>query len=342
MKKILSNFKPKDFAILFTVIVLSGLLIWRCFLPFIAELNYRDGFNLNSASQSERSLPYLEKAVKYAPYEVMYIIETAKAYQKVAEQKQRIEDKKIYLKKSEKAFLRALALDENNPWFYHRYAQIIPSLKKLFPENSNYTNLEQYLNERAAKIDDKNPLFHTNLAFYYHQHNALDAALKHYELALEMDSDMHAARFNKANILYQKGDLTNAINEYLYIDNVDPNFDNLSEALALIYYAKKDYVPAIQYLERAHAKSPTDKDIMKNLTTMYYVTSQNGKVVQNLDRLFKRYPKMQPQYYDIYVKAAINNNELKKAIQFVERFTILFPENETARNQLNQLKKYIN
>lgn len=311
-------------------------------MPFLAELNYRNGFNLNSVNRAENSIPYLEKAVQYAPFEVMYIIEIAKAYQKVAEKTQTIEDKKIYLKKSENAFLRAISLDKNNPWFYHRYAQIVASLKKLFPEDEKYSKLEQYLNERAAQIDDKNPLFQTNLAFFYHQHNALDAALKHYNLSLEMDETMHAARFNKANILYQQGDLEAALSEYLFIDSLNPDFENLSEAVALIYYAKKEYGPAIKYLERAHNKKPTDKDIMKNLTTMYFVTSQNGKVVENLDRLFKRYPILQEQYYDIYVKAAINNNELEKALVFIKRFTILFPENLAAKKQLEQLKKYLN
>ena len=321
--------------------ILVALGIWQSSLPYFAERNYREGYNHAAAQLFKEAIPYLEKAVELAPWETQFVSELGKAYEDYGNLQSDLAQKQHYFKEAEKRYIQTINLDDKNPWFYSRYGALTRQMITAFPEQAqHFKDLTDKLYFQAAELDPKNPLFQLNLAYYYHQLNMIEDAKKYYLICISMDPRMSVARFNLANIYYLENQLDKSIEQYLEIHKYEPQFKNLSLAIALVYSNQNKYAEALPYLEESKLTDPNNEEILKNLAYFYFYIQAYDKSAQTYEELFRRFPAYQKPFKDNYLRSLLKIDEVNRAYAFLFQYTQLFPEDGSAKAQLQKMKAY--
>ncbi len=313
--------------------------IWQSSLPYYAERNYREGFNLSASQLTIEAIPYLERSVELAPWETQYLTELGKAYEDYANALPDLSQKQTYFKKAEEIYVRTIELDPKNPWFYSRYGSLTRQMVSVFPaQGEHYLTLTNSLYREAAEYDPKNPLFQLNLAYYYHQLGEFENAKKYYLMCIDMDPGMSIARFNLANIYYMERLPEKSLEQYLEIHKREPQFKNLSLAIALVYSNQNKYADALPYLEESRQYDPNNIEILKNLASFYFYIQAYDKAAATYEELFRRFPSAQQTSKEPYLQAVLKIGAIDRALFFLTQYTQLFPEDGYAKSQLQSIK----
>lgn len=110
--------------------------------------------------------------------------------------------------------------------------------------------------ETALKIDPNNVNAHYNLAVLLANENKHELAAGHLRVVIRLNPKDLNARFLLARQLTRSGHLEEALEEFSYIAQADPNNEeSLIEQVKLLY-RKKIYSEALGVLEKAHAQYP--------------------------------------------------------------------------------------
>ena len=80
-----------------------------------------------------------------------------------------------------------------------------------------------------------------------------------------------SARLQLANVYYQQGEYSKAIQEYGQVVNQDPNSRDAVKGLALSYFKANDLTPAIKKLQQAETMDPNDIEV---LCTMGFILQE--------------------------------------------------------------------
>jgi tetratricopeptide (TPR) repeat protein len=314
---------------LFTIIAIVAL--WQSFLPFFAELHYREGYNAGVLQNYSYAIDQLEAAVRYAPWETYYQTSLGKIYEDLAGKETNPTLRKDFVDKAIAIDEKSIAIDNLNPWYHNRLASIYLLSANDNPANTNlYLNLAEKENKLAAEYDNNNPIFHLALGFFYHRFNQLDKAKKCYEDALKIDPDLVEANYYLSEIYKSQNQPKKVIEYYQktyagYKNNFRkgaPDFEqasfpivnNISLLLADYYLKNKRFKDAefiLQDFVAGHIDQSDEQAIL--LGKIYFFQSQWQSVGKLYEPLIFKYPNKKDLWL-IYINALVRSNDFQTAL----------------------------
>lgn len=354
---LMSNFSLRSIMItLFGWSIIIFLAI-QALNPYFAERNFRDGFNTLSVSQTDLAIQYLERATNQAPWETHYQLHLGRAYEQAITKSNTNELKYAFIEKAEKNYLNMIALDDKNPWYKNRLANIYnqkaelvrlmnpPDIDAIENEIDSYESLVESYTRAAAKNDHQNPLFQLNLAFYLHKTMKIDEAISLYKTVQKMDLNMIEASFNLADIYRNRQDFEQTLESYLIVKKVDPNFANIDIAIASTYIQMKRLKDAVPYLQNVIQKEPANFDALKNLAAIH---TQQANMAPSIEKwkkaanYYKTFLQLYPNeetMYEFYIQSLYNSNQLDAAFSTLESSMKQFPANTNLIELKNKMEK---
>ena len=324
--------------------ILVSILGWHAVKPFLAERQYREGFNNLAAKRYALAIRQLLKATEFAPWEAHYKTTLGKAYQSASSTRRSFKEKERLLKQAIDVYQKNIKLDDNNPWYRNRLAVSSLELANLYHSQSSdqklkdkYFSIAHDAHVKAADIDKNNPLFQLNLAFFFHKTNQLKKAIPFYERTVEIDDRMLEAPYNLADIYNRLGNTKKAIEYYEFIYKRNPAFSNTLLALSSYYLKNNNKTKALHYLEEANSIVKPNEKVLQNLIALYDEKREFIKAIPVYEKLFKRFPKTQKNYHSFYVRSLLQTGQTEKAKHTLNRFIRQFPDNAIAKGQLKNL-----
>jgi len=357
-KILLSSLKPGHLLILCLALFIAILALWQSFLPFFAELSFREGYNAGIQQNYNYAMEQMEKAVADAPWETYYQSTLGKLYEDVASKETNPNLRKSLTDKALLINKRALEIDPLNPWYHNRLASTYLLIAYDEPANTSmYLNLAENENKLASEYDQNNPIFKIALGVFYHRFNQLDKAKECYEAALKIDSNLVEANYYLSEIYKAQKQPTKVIEYYQktyvgYNENfrkgapdfeqsVYPIINNISLLLA-DYYLKnsqfKDAADILQDFIRSHPEAADEQLIL--LGKIYYLQKKWPRIIKIYDPLLFKYPNRK-ELWLIYVTAAIKSNNLKSAFDKTNFFLESHPGDFDFVNFQNYLKQHV-
>lgn len=310
--------------------------------PLRAELNYRDGYFHFFHKQYDKAVFSLQKAVDYAPWETHYRVQLGKSYEKAAEI---VTDRTLKLKLHEQAKLeyeRIVEIDGRNPWYLNRLGAINQAFAKVNTEKQSvYLDFAHKYIKMAADNDRNNPLFQMNMAFFYHKTGFFDKAENYYKKALAIDVRLSEASYNYAELLLKKGDSLNAYQMYKNVYDRSPNFGKAAEILADLSIKLEKYSETEVFLKTAVEKDPTNKSALQNFIIVLFKLNEYQKVVDLYDLNRNVIGMDNSGIYKLYVQSLIDSGQLNRGKEALEEYISVYPENITAKKDLESLTNFI-
>ncbi len=342
----LSKLSPKSKWILGTYCVIAVLLTWQAILPFLAERRYRDGYNFDSEQRYKYAIEEYQKAIGYAPWEAQYQLDLARVYTDFATQQTQLQDKLYYLNKAEEMSLRMIELDNKSPWYRNRLGSIYMTLAGLVPaRNQEYLQKAEANIRAAADIDNKNPLFQLNLAYFLHQMGRVDEAFEYYQKAIVFDERIPEAHYNLADLYIRKGNYDAALNEYILTAKSNQDFGRINVAIAdlcLMLYSRtqnREYLQkAVPYMENELKKNSADPKLLKNLGSIYTQDQKWGDAARVYDQYMIFHPEDTASVLGLYAQAVANSGQKERIIVKLQRDLEINPLDSLAAQKLKSFR----
>jgi predicted CXXCH cytochrome family protein len=145
--------------------------------------------------------------------------------------------------------------------------------------------LEEMLNSNADFSSGR-----MQLGDYYLQTNDLKNAIKHYRMAIKMDSLLFPVYSNLATSYSMIGDFDNAIHFLNILIDKNPEAARSYYLRALLYFELKQSSLAVTDLNKAISLDPSNSRYLYNLATYYYQNknfAEGEKVIKNALKLEK-------------------------------------------------------
>jgi tetratricopeptide (TPR) repeat protein len=162
--------------------------------------------------------------------------------------------------------------------------------QQLAPEMQEFRNLlsEGLDAARKAKEEPANPAFELTLGSVQSRLKHLEAALRHYQRAVELDSSSLEAHKQLGNIYYKQNRTREAIDEWLKSGEDALTLNNLGAA----FDALNDYERALSYYQRAHEKADKNFVPLYNLGSLHF---RQGNWAQARD-FYAQASQLNPQF----------------------------------------------
>lgn len=328
------------------IVVVSALavLIYRSFIPFMAEFRFREAYNAQAQKKMDLAIDKFSAALAAAPWETHYHVQLGKLYEDKASASLAREEKLIYIKKAEDLYLWCLKISPKNPWYHNRLGEAY----KLYAAIAETpTEKEAWLKKRddkikyAAELDPNNALFQMSVAYLYHQQEDFEAALAKYQHVLTIDDRFAEAYFNLADIYRRRGETDQQIAMYQLIFEKKPTFPNAHLQLGRIYESQGKLDAAIlEYMEEAK--------IDKNNVTAFEILGRAlylKKDWQNMEVVYRRLILLQPdnaRNYIVLAQAQAQRGLLKEALESLNAAQLLMPGNKDIAANIRNIKNVIN
>jgi len=152
--------------------LLASFFTWRSFLPFMAELNYRNAYYHDSGNNYEEAVKYFRKAVQYFPWETYYRVQLGGTYEKLADKQQQPDDKMHYLKLAEEQYNKCLEITDRNPWYHNRLGSVYLKYSQMTPDKAEQAVWRKKHEEKiliAADLDKNNGIFQLQAGYLHFQ-----------------------------------------------------------------------------------------------------------------------------------------------------------------------------
>lgn len=182
-----------------------------------------------------------------------------------------------------------------------------------------YQNQIQFMNEQ---IEDEG-----ENAYYYYTRSRLYEADKKTELALQdvdkailLDTSDGRYHYQRARILYQRGQLNEAVEAAQKADGFGFQEPNLYSLMGRCYAAQEDYINALEYLKRAMEIIPGDAETLYSIGTVYNARKDTTQAV----KYFKESYAKKADYVKPYLELIKLYNERRlatKALYIAEKAT---------------------
>lgn len=140
------------------------------------------------------------------------------------------------LKEALECFEKAVDINPDNEDTYYY-------LGVYYYKIGNYKTSKEYY-EKSIRINDVQSETHLNLGMCYFKLNILEKAIDEFELAYKFDKDCLDAVYNKGIVLISMDKYQEALNNLLYVNNLNPNDIEVMLDIAHCYYKTKDFEPA--------------------------------------------------------------------------------------------------
>lgn len=164
----------------------------------------------------------------------------------------------------------------------------------------------------------------------------IDAAIKHYEQAIEIDKQYYPAYINLALAYNQVGRNREAEKIYKELLDEDPNIEGIHYSLGLLLVELKEYDEAIQYLELATEKDPKNSRINYNLGLLLMQLNQFNGAEKHLLQSIKKAPQEFDSQYalaHLYLNWG-QNDKAKKQLEYLKQ---AYPQS----NEVAQMYQYL-
>lgn len=232
---------------------------------------------------------------------------------------------------------------------------------------NDFNNAESSMAE-SLKFLPSDPTSHFNYALLCSRRGGLEAAEKHYRLAIQLNTkfvaaynnlgnlvlltqrfdeaewcfrrliqiapDFEVAYFNLVNVLIQKKSLLVALKEVEKFVSKFPASAQLHNALGSVLFMLKRPKDSIEPLERAIALNPEYSDALNNLGCVYFDLKEYNVAKEYLIRALERNPKIARAYACLGQIAREIDRDFDKAIEFVRKALELDPEDYVTRSSL--------
>ena len=243
------------------------------------------------------------------------------------------------------AFTKALSIDPNLPYSFHR-------LGKCY-ENKGDIKQSEYNYKKAITLDNQQSVFYLDLGSLYFKIGNVQAALKNYQLAekinpnqpvvlnnigncftslkqnqeairyfdkaIEIDENYYNAYINKSVIMTSIGLYDQALellNKSLKI------YDKSAEAynnIGLTYYGKNEPNKAIEFYEKAIQLDPQLLRAYRNLSVAHFTSGDKDKAAEILFKLLEIEPNDDEAFRNLVINKGITGNH-KIAEHFENKF----------------------
>jgi non-specific serine/threonine protein kinase len=128
--------------------------------------------------------------------------------------------------------------------------------------------------DRALVLDPEQSLVHVSLGYIYYSTRNIDAAIREFELALEIQPVCDDA-FRRLGKCYQvKGDLQTAVSYFEKAMEIRPRYWDYYNGLGLCYYTFAQYDRAAEMFRRVIELQPDNYNGYNNLGAIYYLRGQ--------------------------------------------------------------------
>lgn len=266
------------------VVVMVVISVLACF-PWVAEKEYRDGYNAFVRKQYNLAIEQFEKACKYAPWETQYRMQLGKAYEEYSNRMNNLDEKISYLKKAEDAYRICLNISPYNPWYMNRISNInmmyfnVSRMQNKPDEAKDYIDLAGKYLKQASDADKNNPIFHMSYGYYLHRTGKVDDAIIEYRRAIEIDERMEEAYFNLSELYRLKNDVSTSIQLLEEVIARNEKFPKAYSNLGKIYFTQNKMDKALFAFQKAVLANPRDFSAYRNLGAVYHKQSQWPKAI---------------------------------------------------------------
>ncbi|WP_243652283.1 tetratricopeptide repeat protein [Mariniflexile fucanivorans] len=219
-----------------------------------------------------------------------------------------------------KAFFAIGALSEND--IPKEYKEVYKIVKTEFETNLKSTS--DFVGGRIKKAD------------YNLKKGNLEAAIKGYESALEIDNINNIVRTNLANLYYRNKDFNKAEAAFKTIIKQEPAYGETYYSYALLLAELNRTEDAIAQLNLAIKYMPENTRSYYNLSLLYDKVGDFKKAEDIAVKGLKKAPQNESLLY-ILAYLYSKNNEKEKAKNIAIRLIELYPNNNDYRTLLNQL-----
>ncbi|MHC4120194.1 MAG: tetratricopeptide repeat protein [Planctomycetota bacterium] len=152
--------------------------------------------------------------------------------------------------------------------------------------------------------------FFNNLGNSYSDVGDMDAALRAFEQAAEINPKLSESRANLGNIYLKKGLIREAVDQYLTALQINPNDAKTHNNLGNAYTQGDSLDLAVREYQQAIALDPSFTDAHKNLAIVYSRQERYGSAIAQLNRALDQDPKdagCHSQMGDVY--SQMNDHE---------------------------------
>jgi len=314
------------------VILIAGLALYRCLLPFRAEYVFREAFgyenrlNDNRLTQEQRSMfaqkaieKYLQ-AVRLAPWETYYHTQLGRIYENEARAAANPEEMLAKIEKAERIYDLCLKISPANPWYVARKAEIYgmyAQLEKDPAKQKAWLDKREELIILANELDPNNAIFTLGTASLYLQNKDYDKARERYEHALVIDERLGDAYIGLGELYRQLGDT--ARQEEIYLTGIakSPESKNIRLYLGLLYENQGKLKEAIRlYIAEARLDSSNENAYR----AVGFASYKDGQW-KNMEEAFKGLTRINPantEYYVFLADAQLRQNKREDAVKSLE------------------------
>jgi predicted Zn-dependent protease len=290
-------------------------LIIEFIKPFKAERHFRDGYNLLALKRYSYAIEELKLATKYAPWETHYKVHLAKAYEESTLRIQDTPTKILQFNNAINQYEVSIKLDDLNPWYRNRLATAYEKLIKLEPEKKETYEALIFQNKKiASELDTQNPLFQINYAYYLHQNNQIEEAIKYYEKTVAYDGRIIEARLNLANIYTYLNKPEKTLKQLIGVHKQNKNYKNINLMISNIYITSKNFEAALPYLEDHVVNFPKDKQTLLNLSGICFRLNKWEKAALHYKNLFKFFPEESKNNHQFLIQSLVNSGKVETAL----------------------------
>lgn len=262
------------------------VLIYLVFRPFVADSQYRRGFDFVEKHEYGAGVPGLEKAVKTFPYENCYWKVLNSIYVERANNDPA--ERKMWVKKAIEGsnWLLKLIPQDTGSYFNMGMAyyldgdsqRSISSYKKaleIAPDHTDALNNLATVYANMQKYKEAEELFKKVLKFNPNHASAKNNLIQLYKIqgkheeSIKLDADYaKTVHLNLAKGYYEKGEIDNAISEMRKVLALDPTDVQSLRNLGSFYLLQKRYKEARSEFNKVLERDPNDnyaKQMLKNL-----------------------------------------------------------------------------
>ncbi|MBC8185463.1 tetratricopeptide repeat protein [candidate division KSB1 bacterium] len=244
---------------------------------------------LHQASEVERAISYLLKALQKQPHDIEAYVILGKAY-----------GMKENFVKMNAAFDSAMALIDTTIKSHKYFKEDIDYLHDEFWCFAFNRGIEHFENNRLADagmdfgnciiIDNQRADGYINLALIEEQINNLDSAIVHYEQAFLLDKKNIDLMFYVSNIHRKSRDFEKMIQVMDKVLQADPQqIDAITEkAFTYDHLGKTD--EAIIAYQKALQIRPGEPDWQFNLARLYFFDGDYGNAIENFEKVLDKNP----------------------------------------------------
>ena len=173
-------------------------------------------------------------------------------------------------------------------------------------------------------------------ANYHLKKGDLDAAIRGYESAIELDGINNLARTTLANLYYRNGQIEEAEKAFKTIIEQEPEYGPTYYSYGLLLAEINKIPEAIEQLTIATSYMPENTRVYYNLSLLYDKINDLKKAESTVVKGLKQNTNSEDLLYMLaYIYS--KDNQKEKAINITKRLVELYPNNQNYRAMLNRL-----